>query len=274
MTAPIRVREFEELLFGRSRRPRVLVMITVRGAFDASMDSGSGITAIAGYVGLVSDWEAVEEQWNAQLRERGIENFHSSAVFREFEAGAVDVIRDFARIAGESRLRFVSAHMLDTDWSAQERPDEYARLYKERQHACLDLLLEVIAEDLNLEFKGIPASIVFCSDYGKSAWAMRVYDAWLTRTKYSGFGMISFTPGEKEWDIVPLQCADMLAGLVRHNSHALKDLESMDGRAFGQKLAPIAEVAHTAMTKGRGTRWSFALAKELAEIIKKRRETS
>ena len=165
-----------------------LVMIVVRGAFDASMDSPSGITAVAGYLGTPLDWQAVEEKWNPLLLLHGLERLRMTELFHSHGfSEALKIAQDFAEIAGESRLRFICAHMLDTDFASLDKEDEFLKVYPQRQHACLDLLLTVLAQDLELEYRNIPAAIIFDNYYGNMEIAGRVYEKWKARQGHPGF---------------------------------------------------------------------------------------
>ncbi len=267
MTRPITVRELDNLFFGQS--PGRHVVAVIRAAFDASMGSPAGITAVAGYVGSINEWTPVEERWCNLLALKGMDRFRLTEVFQRYrERDAIDCAMQFADIVYDSKLKSVFAYMLDTDWSKIDKNYEYSRIYPQRQHACLDLLLTSLGDELDLEFKGMPNAVVFDNDYGNIEVAGRVYEAWKARTKHSGFGIVAFTKGQLEWDVVPLQCADLLAGSIRKDTVTTLDLNAnKDGWSF--PMDSISEVRLKAMAHGgRGQFWSIAVASDVEDRLK------
>jgi hypothetical protein len=258
--------EFCELRFG-SRNAGPMVMIMARGAFDASMDSPSGITAVAGYVGTPDQWQAVEDKWLPLLSLRGFARLRMSELFHihKFD-DALKIAQGFAEIVGQSDLRFVCAHMLETDWAILDKEDEFLTIYPERQHACLDLLLTVLAQELELEYRDIPAAIIFDNDYGNIEMAGRVYERWKARQGHPGFDYIGFTRDSVPWGAIPLQCADMLAWLVRRCPVSRDSLTRLNGSLAADTTAQVTIAAYAAMKQGRNSRWSLQIAKELQEI--------
>lgn len=270
MTRLVRASELEEMLWGCS--PNRGIVVVIRGAFDASLDRPAGITAIAGYVGDSDDWGPVEEKWNLLLAVKGMQRFRLNEVFQRYrQQDAVECALDFADIIAQSNLRSVYAYILDTDWTGLDKDSEYRRIYPRPQHACLDLFLGVLSSELDLQFKGQPNAIVFDNDYDKLEYAARIYDTWRSRNNHPGFGAIAFIKGTMNWDVVPLQCADLLAGIIRKDPIAIDDLKGPDDRTNPPMLAKsVSHVRLRAMAKGgRGTHWSLAVAKEMEELLRK-----
>ena len=112
---------------------------------------------------------------------------------------------------------------------------------------------------------------MFDNDYGNVELATRVYENWRDRTKHPGFGAVAFIKGQQQWDTVPLQCADLLAGVIRRDPRTKDSLKSKADRVnppiFAQSISMVGLKA-TALS-GRGTIWSIARAKEIDELIKK-----
>jgi hypothetical protein len=245
----------------------------IRAAFDASMDSPSGVTAVGGYLGLVGTWDRLEERWSKRLAARGLDRFRATDIFQRYRRDeAIKCCLEFSGLINSSGLRFACAHMLDTDWTSIDKNSAYLELYPQRQHACLDMLLNIIAEVVTIDFADLPISIVFDNDYGNTEFAGRVYDAWRTRKGHSGFQSVTFIKGENEWDAIPLQCADLLAGLTRRTPHSREALNALNEPIHGE-ISDETRALLRAMPNGRGTRWSLAIARELEEIIKKRNQS-
>lgn len=269
---PVSVRELEDLFFGRL--PGRHIMAVIRAAFDASMDHPCGITAVAGYIGDADEWVRVEEGWRLLLGVNKMESFHLKEVFGRFgRAEGLRVTEQFANLVRRSKLRSVHSLMLDSDWSALDKDSEYAKLYPERQHACLDMLFQILGEEVDLEFKGERIAVVLDQDYGPISRPAAIYEAWKERIGHPGFGVISFTKGELGWDTVPLQCADMLAGLLRQDPISRMTLtEWLAGYKTPQKLTPLTRIATKAKNNGRGNLWSLEIAKSVSKSISEWRE--
>lgn len=261
------VKELGAILYGRNAERFGLLML--RAGFDASMDSPAGVTVVGGYTGSISEWEAVEKRWNAQLDIDEISSFRMTEMMRRFglEIG-LDRVEPYVKIVGESSLRGVYAVMLDTDWTKAAKDPEYLRVCPQRQHACLDLLLTILEEDMSTGVAERPLMLVaFDNDYGNSEIAARVYEAWRERTGHPGFAGITYAKGEAEWDSVPLQCADLLAWLTRRNPMWRQQLERGTVAAPPPKMDKLFRLALKASSQGRGAMWSDALAKSVAERL-------
>lgn len=271
MTAIIGVRDLAEMFFGsRPKQPGIITMI--RAAFDLSKDENppTGVTSVAGYIGPAEEWQLVEEKWLAQVALEKIPKFRLTTIFHEFKRDrAIEITQRFAKIISESKLRCVGAYMLDTDWSNLDKDSDYLSVCPHRQHACLDMLLGALGEEANLYYKRLPIAVVFDDDYGNTEMAARVYEAWRARTGHPGFGAIAFTKGTFEWDVVPLQCADLLAGLLRKSPRFRDELGRITGRERESQSDPLSLIANMATGNGVTSRWSLAIAEEIAEITRK-----
>src|SRR5262245_3705126 len=143
------------------------IMITLRCAFDSSKDSPCGVTAVAGHIGRVDQWHSIEKPWNNQLAVAGVERFHLTVIKFRFRGHSwIDVVRPFAKLARQAGLRAIYSYILDTDWTNGNHDSEYRRICPHREHACLDLLSDVLAEDVHLELGDEPITIVFDNDWG------------------------------------------------------------------------------------------------------------
>ncbi len=272
MNAFFRIRDLEEFSVGNRSSSRLVIMI--RAAFDASMDDPCGITAVGGYIGSTEQWQRIEEKWLVQLELERLKKFRLTDVFQEhLYERALDITLGFAKILSQSGLRSVFACLLDTDWALLDKDSEYLRIFPQRQHACLDMLLGVLGQEMDLQHKGLPLAVVFDNDYGNTEMAARVYENWRTRTGHPGFSRVAFQKGSAEWDVVPLQCADLLAGVVRKNPSSKEDLlKAFSGREQVSSSTKIGLIASRAMANGRSSMWSIAMAKDIEEIKRRNRE--
>jgi hypothetical protein len=250
----------------------------IRAAFDASMDSPSGVNAVGGYLGHIETWERLEERWNALLGLYRLERFRLTNVFHRFkEEQALEITAQFAGLINSSGLKHAAAHMLDTDWTAIQKDTDYLAVFPQRQHACLDMVLGNVAGVAKDFFPGTPVAVVFDNDYGNVTMAGRVYDAWCERAGHAGFGAVTFIKGENDWEVVPLQCADLLAGLTRRAPYSRDLLNGLGFRPLGTKdgdMPLITRCLLRAMPHGYSSSWSLAIAKGVQETrAKMNRET-
>jgi hypothetical protein len=245
-------------------------MTVVKGAFDSSKDHPRGVTVVAGYVANVAAWEAVERQWDNQLALAGLNRFRLSEVKHRFRDW-LSVVEPFAEIAGKG-LRSITASLKDTDWATLNHDSEYRKLCPHREHACLDMLFGVLAEDVALEFNGAPTCIVFDNDWGNRDAIVRIHDTWASRTRYPRFDV--FLKGDTGWDAVPLQCADLIAGLMRLSPDWRAQLDRGPGslEAINLWKDPIAKIASSAAGNGRGTMWSAAIAAEVEKVLRRKED--
>jgi hypothetical protein len=230
------------------------------------MDNPSGVTTVAGYIAHADKWQSIEERWKGHLFLAGLESFHLNKIKTRYSGDHwINVVRPFAQLIHDAGLRNINAILKDSDWSKLEHDPDYQALCPRREHACLDLLFGVLADDVRLEFNDEPTVIVFDNDYGTQESALKIHKAWRQRTGHPGFNI--FFKGGVPWDSVPLQCADMVAGLVRMNpfSKAL-----MDDNIIGlDEDSPVADIAGLAMSSGRGSMWSEPLSKKVERMLGK-----
>jgi hypothetical protein len=256
--------EVAHLIWGRPSGRRVMVFI--RAAFDSSKDHERGVTVVAGHIGDADTWATIDAPWNARLALEELESFHLSEVKQRFTKGAwLDIVRPFAAIIAKSALRGVSASLKDSDWAELNHDSAYLKECPHREHACLDMLWDVLHQERELQFGGEPVTIVFDKDWGNRDAVVRLHEAWSERTGRPGFNI--FLKGDLSWDCVPLQAADMAAGLLRLNpfSRAWLNDESLAGHF--DELSRVA--ANASGGSHRGTMWSKALAKRAEEALRK-----
>lgn len=249
--------EMANLVWGAYSGRRI--MVTVRAAFDSSKDHPCGSTVVAGYIADADKWQDIEEPWNLRLRLEGLEEFHLSEIKSRFTNWKA-VVKPFADLASDADLRCVYAAISDNEWAGRTRDPQYEKDCPFREHACLDLLFTVLAEEAHQSFKNEPVAIVFDGDWGNHEAVLRVYNAWRERTNHLGFNIL--LKAGVPWRAVPLQCADMLAGLLRLSpvtKARLNGVLDADGGELGA-------MQFAATANGRGALWSEALAKLRSEV--------
>ncbi len=233
-------------------------MGVIRAAFDSSKDDPCSTTVVAGYMADAKAWEAIEDQWNGLLVVHGLDTFHLSEIKHRFrdQDRWLDVVRPFAALIARSGLRSVYALLRDTDWNQSERDSAYRAKFPRREHACLDLLFEPLSDEARWVFNDEPVAAVFDNDWDPKERAgesvVRIHNDWCARSGHPGFNL--FLKGGVPWGAVPLQTADLLAGLLRMNPFTQSMLDrSIRGSA--DRTLPLSEVTWSAMSSGRGCVW-------------------
>lgn len=259
--------EAAHFIWGRSTGRRVMVFI--RAAFDSSQDHPSGVSTVAGYIADAETWQSIEEPWNAQLALAGLTQFHLKEIKKRFGKDYwLGIVRPFAAIIAKSKLRSVTASLKDSDWAEIDHDSAYLQVCPRRELACLDLLWGVLAQERSLEFGDEPLAVVFDNDWGNRDAIVRNHDAWCERTGDAGFNI--FLKGGVPWDCVPLQAADLVAGLLRQNPFSLAMLND-DLRDYRFDSGELSDVSGSALHTGRGAMWSRALGERIEAELSKHR---
>ena len=238
-------------------------MTTLRAAFDVSKDSPGGVTTVGWFVGTADVWTKIEERWNAQLALARLSDFHLKNIKSRFPHWTA-IVKPFAMITCNSGLRSVAVILNDIEWKSLTHDAAYRKICPHREHACLDLMFNVLEEDGRLQFNNEPMTVVFDNDYGNSKLALRVHDAWCRRNRHPGFNIVF--KGSVPWDAVPLQCADMVAGLLRQDQ-LTRAMLADNVRTFDDNN-PVSDHI-CALSPGRHTLWSLPIARKV-EAAQKR----
>jgi hypothetical protein len=125
------------------------------------------------------------------------------------------------------------------------------------------MALDALAHERKYTFEGEPIAVVFDRDWGNSESFDRVYDTWLERT-----GEERFTVAERDesWCCVPLQAADLLAGLTRISPF---ETSMLLGRV--REYRGSDEITNLALRAsgdgGSGRAWSLALVEQVEATL-------
>lgn len=194
----------------------------LKAYFDESgIHEGSAVTAIGGYVGTKTAWEALEPKWGAILspyQERGIKFFHmAESLAQEGQFGRIDkpntnyLITQLAQILGEPSADlepFFSAVVIE-DWKAVVRDEAFLLRFPHP----IDLCFENLVQNLWRWAKQSAGGEIVCPMFAyhrefapRMAEIGRVYGAqdWYKTV----LGPIAFGYPEQ---VIPLQGADLLA---------------------------------------------------------------
>ena len=244
-------------------------MTVIRAGFDSSKDNPCGTTVVAGFIAGADKWRSIEGQWNGLLALAGLETFHLTEIKHRFGSNWVEVVEPFGDLLESVELRSISAILRDVDWSQQDHSPAYKAILPYREHAALYMLFGILAEDIELEFNNEPVAIVFDNDWdppekaGESV--IRIHNAWRERNQKPPFDI--FLKGRTDWESIPLQAADFLAGVLRVNPFPAMMLKQND---LGWLTAetPLAKLTRSLTTNGRGNFWSKDVAEKVAAIKK------
>jgi len=129
------------------------------------------------------------------------------------------------------------------------------------------MLFPVLADDIRLQFNNDPIVIVFDNDYGNHKAVEKIHSAWRERSGHPGFSI--FPKGGVPWDCIPLQCADLVAGLLRVNPFSLAMLNRRLNNLGDDD--PVSDIAGLALNNGRGAMWSASISDEVEAFLRRMR---
>lgn len=212
----------------------------LHGYFDASFTAGGGVSVLAGYIADIDTWAAIEEGWTKALDYWGIDDFHLCDLVRQFgheKAGLM--VLNFGRVLMDAPLHGFYVGINDADWDRAEKDE--AR-HPTRYHKCADLLFNLLTMRMANFHEGERVALVMDRDISQTAAVEALHDEY-KRTS-SPFTGITFS---NRRETVVLQCADLIAGLVR------RDWEKF---GFGETGA-ARDLLYALSTRANGTFWSL-----------------
>lgn len=172
--------------------------------------SGPRISSVAGYLAPLDDWQAVEAEWDKALVDWKLKRFHLSHLVRDVgRERAQACLGYFRRIIESSDLMAIGSAVFNDDWWRQDWGEDTTVRLDSPYEQCLDLVLKAIGNATGKEFQGEKVAIVCDLDAPENI----IFGAFCRRRKdYPQF--TTATIGSS-YDVIPLQCADLGAGLLR-----------------------------------------------------------
>jgi hypothetical protein len=180
------------------------VVVIVKACFDASFDHPKGITSIGGYMGIEDDWRPVEEKWAENLNFWGLVDFHLHELPHQIGRVNADLCAlNFSIILRDSNLLGISAGINDIDWEKEREsdknlPNEYV--------FCLEIIIDIIAQQARMEFPGLPVHVFADRDASEDV----IHSTFKRCAPESWSYTISHRRSAKA-----IQCADLIAGEQR-----------------------------------------------------------
>jgi hypothetical protein len=247
------------LIWGRVCGNRV--MLSIRVAIDSSKDHERGLTVVAGHMADTDTWSSIDEPWANWLFLNGLDRLHLREL-RRFGERWLEVVSPFATLVSKSGLRGISASLKDKEWAEYTSGLPDSQEYAQREHACLGMIWNVLHHERKYTYHDAPVTIAFDTDWGNRAAIVGSHEAWSESTGHPRFDVL--LKGDASWDCVPLQAADMFAGLLRQDPFhvAMLDRQSLAGH-----IDELTRVAHRASGRhSHGTMWSKAVAETAKRV--------
>ena len=205
------------------------------GTHDSSV-----VTAIGGYVATASEWAAVEEEWLpilAEVADKGVTHFHLSHCLMNIgEFALCDnptrnyLITQFAKILGRHELAPIFSAVVQADWDALDDGGAFFQAFPTPIALCFENLVRGLASWTAKYADGEKVVPMFAyrqewtTGAGLGAPILQLYGGqpWYRRF----LAAIAFGWPQ---EIVPLQGADLFAGLMRRDVESRATNRNLDG---------------------------------------------
>jgi hypothetical protein len=196
--------------------------------------SGSEVTAIAGYIGTQRDWETVTRRWNTALKKFGVEVFHMSEYWRKEppydtwpNGKRKRFLSTLISIARDNTLFTVGGMVATKDW-VNHLPEGLkdgkrgGRNFRHPYHFCFQMFLvrfmEYLKSDIDKRFQrseGKEEEVAFVFDHQQEFEKIAQKTFQIVKGEIdpeNRFTQITFASGEGR---IPLQAADLLVFYAR-----------------------------------------------------------
>lgn len=180
------------------------------GSFDESRRAG--VTSVAGYVAPLAEWKRVEAAWRDELSWYRLECFRLSDIRYEFSVERQeDLVRSFKRVIESSQIHAIGSALLDSDWKEENWGSMSTVRLSSPYEQALDMAFGLIGKLTNQHYPGERVGIMCCPDASED----KIEVAYKRKERdYPQFISGSIGRGR---DVVPLQVADLGAGLLRES---------------------------------------------------------
>lgn len=120
------------------------------------------MSVLAGYIGEIDTWAAVEQGWKAALDYWQIDDFHLCDLSRKFghERAALMVL-NFGAVLKDAPLYGFYVGIDDADW---DRAEKDPQRHPTRYHKCADLLFGLLKQRMASFHPGEQVALVMDSD--------------------------------------------------------------------------------------------------------------
>ncbi len=225
MNALYPVAELADLVCSASAQFKVLAML--RGYFD---DTGthkrSPLVGVAGFVGDIAAWTALETEWQVKLQGYGVPDFHAYhcaqnegdfAGMSQTERGCL--VMELAHLISRYDLMPVAAAVHVAEWRELQgaglaKGSAFFTRYPRPFLLCFDHCVQ-IAANWSRSFKGRePIAVVFNEQASDAEDAREIFDAYKTSKRWGAMlDSLTFAPAKGR---PPLQAVDLLANETFH----------------------------------------------------------
>jgi hypothetical protein len=187
--------------------------------FDKSSDP-VGITSVAGYVAAVDEWQRVEDSWlNAIHCWKKLEGFRRLGRFHmkdlRYAIGidnAALCIKYFSNIITTSHLYAIGAALRNEHWDYNDWGEDTTVRLGSKYEQCLNMAFDVLKSVMADHFPSERVSIICCLDAPEA----NIIGLFNTRKTSDCPNFLTITCGTSR-ELIPLQCCDLGAGVLREN---------------------------------------------------------
>lgn len=205
-----RVSEFGRVLAPRLGNRLIAVLYVY---LDASKtEESEGITSVAGYVGSCDEWQRVEKEWVEALAYWNLPKFHLSELGRRIgHERKRTCVEYFANIIRASNLAAIGCAALDRGWPAEMKLTGIAR--ENPKYAwCLRSTLLRLIDAVNSKYPGEYVSVV-CDKDANPNLILEIFQS--VQKDHAQLANIQVSTNKGDARIIPLECADLIAGWFR-----------------------------------------------------------
>lgn len=210
---------------------------------DASQGPATGVSVVAGYIGSLDAWEALDNKWRIALNEWRLEQFRLSSLPYLLGRDTATLCEAyFTNIIKSSELHAVGAVVFNEDWQNPNWGTQTSPRVNTVYKQCLNMALDTIADEALEHYPTQDVATLLCPDENEQY----IEKAFMQKSKtYSKVVSLSSLSIGRSGKFLPLQAADLGAGVLRRNWSDIAQHKTADDSAL---------FAMNAMPKGDGMR--------------------